>query len=42
MSSGAPVDILLVVLVALLFLGAAFSDHRRKLRELDDELRTHR
>lgn len=37
MSTGAPIDILLVVLVALLFLGAAFSDHRRKLRELEED-----
>lgn len=36
--TGAPFDILLVVGIAVLFISAALSDHRRKLRELEEEL----
>lgn len=36
MSSGAPIDILLVVAIALLFISAAIADHRRDVRELRD------
>lgn len=36
MNSGAPLDILLVICVVALFVGAAFSDHKRKIRELKE------
>lgn len=37
MNSGMPIDVLLVIAIAVLFLGAAFSDHRRKIRELRED-----
>lgn len=37
MHSGAPIDILFITLLAVLFVGAAMSDHRRKVRELEEE-----
>lgn len=35
--TGAALDILLVALLVVLFVGAAISDHRQKLRELEKE-----
>lgn len=34
--TGAALDILLVALLVVLFVGAARSDRRRKIRELED------
>ncbi len=37
--SGAPIDILLIALLVVLFAGAAISDHRQKIRELEESSR---